>query len=173
MKATRENIKIRIAVPEDAITISILLYEAFKEYKSLYTEKAFAATILGIPKIEERIYNRTTWIALYDNVISGTVSLMHSNGGLYVRSVAVAPPAQGKGLGKALMEHAEEEALKNGFQQLELTTTPFLFEAIRLYENFGFEPGGHEDLYGTPLIKMVKKLKYPVASKNKNNAALQ
>ncbi|HEV8284411.1 MAG TPA: GNAT family N-acetyltransferase [Chitinophagaceae bacterium] len=173
MKTKRENIKIRVAVPEDAMTISILLYEAFNEYKSLYTEKAFAATLLGIPKIEERIYNRTTWIALYDNVISGTISLMNSNGSLYIRSVAVAPPAQRKGLGKALMKHAESEALKKGFQQLELTTTPFLFEAIRLYESLGFEPCGSEDLYGTPLIKMTKILKPAVSVINKNNTALQ
>ena len=41
-----------------------------------------------------------------------------------------------------------------------LTTTPFLNDAIRLYQRWGFTrvPDGDEDLFGTPLFTMAKNL---------------
>jgi GNAT superfamily N-acetyltransferase len=165
------DIKIRLAEKGDELTIAAILYDAFIEYKSLYTVKAFYATILGITKISERIYNKTMWVALYQNVIGGTLSLTPNYDGLYIRSVAVATTLRRNGLGKALMNHAENEAIRLGFGYLELTTTAFLFEAIRLYESFGFEVWGYEDLYGTQLIKMKKDLKPNVAFLSKNTSA--
>ena len=153
------NIVIRLAKDGDAATIASLLHDSFFEYRSLYTEKAFVATTLAISKIQQRIDDRTIWVALLENVISGTISLLPVDGGLYIKSVAVAPAARGKGLGKTLMKHAEHEALKMNLRSVELTTTLFLFEAIKLYDSLGFEPFGFEDLYGTELIKMKKNLK--------------
>lgn len=39
-----------------------------------------------------------------------------------------------------------------------LSMTPFLDRAVRLYEKFGFMRNGDDDLYGTPLIAMEKRL---------------
>ena len=167
------DIMIRLAKAEDGATIASLLHDSFLEYKSLYTEKAFVATTLAISKIQQRIDDRTIWVAWLDNVISGTISLLPVDRGLYIKSVAVAPAARGKGLGKALMKHAEHEALKMNLRTLELTTTPFLFEAIKLYDSLGFEPCGFEDLYGTELIKMKKNLRSDAVLLNKDNSVLQ
>ena len=96
------DIMIRLAKAEDGATIASLLHDSFLEYKSLYTEKAFVATTLAISKIQQRIDDRTIWVALLDNVISGTISLLPVDRGLYIKSVAVAPAARGKGLGKRI-----------------------------------------------------------------------
>ena len=154
-------IVIRVAEFADATSISDLLNEAFSEYKHLYTRKALTATVLGVYKIKERIYNKRTWVVLVDGVINGTISLIPADDTLYIKSVAVAPVARGKGLGKAMMKHAENLALKMKFHYMELTTTHFLTDAIKLYEGFGFEHRGAKDLYGTPLMRMVKDLKSP------------
>jgi ribosomal protein S18 acetylase RimI-like enzyme len=156
----------RLAEPRDELTITTILHDAFIEYKKLYTVKAFYSTILGITKIRERIDSGTMWVALCDGVIAGTISLIPDRKGLYIRSVAVAPTARRKGLGKTLMKHAEQEATGKGLEYLELTTTTFLFEAIKLYQSFGFEECGYEDLYGTPLIKMKKYLIPAIVSLN-------
>jgi len=169
MQNIQNEIEIRLAEPGDEVLIAGVLYNAFAGYKYLYTEKAFDATILGI---KERIDSKTMWVALFKGVIRATLSLTSTKDELYVRSVAVSPIVRRKGLGKALMTHAEGEAIKMGFQQLELTTTAFLFEAIRLYEDLGFERCGFEDLFGTQLIKMKKNLKPTGVSLKKRTNAL-
>jgi hypothetical protein len=47
------------------------------------------------------------------------------------------------------------------YQSLILSTTPFLTDAIRLYEQGGFRRSqeGPQELFGTPLFAMVKELR--------------
>ena len=167
-KNTHLNIVIKLAGSSDATTIARLLVTAFEEYKQLYTKKAFSATTLGPYKIKERIYNQAIWVALFDGVVCGTISLVPDGNTLFIKSVAVAPFARKRGVGKLMMKHAEATALNLGLTFLELTTTPFLCKAIKLYESFGFTARGQKDLYGTPLIRMVKNLKPTHVSSNKN-----
>ena len=161
------QIIIRLADFSDATEIADLLEDSFSEYKNLYTKKAFTETILGVYKIKERVYNKRTWIVSIDGAISGTISLIPANGTLYIKSVAVAPEARRRGLGILMMKHAEHEAGRMRLRYLELTTTHFLSAAIRLYQNLGFEQRGQKDLYGTPLIRMLKDLKPNIFSRNK------
>jgi len=71
------------------------------------------------------------------------------------------PAARGLGLGGLLLRTVEDFALAQSHKRLTLSTTPFLNQAIRLYERSGFQrtsEGPHE-LYGTPLFTMVKALR--------------
>jgi GNAT superfamily N-acetyltransferase len=74
--------------------------------------------------------------------------------------MAVDPTARGDGIGRRLLERAEEYSIRNGFERLFLSTTPFLSSAIRLYEKYGFSRSDEkpDDLFGTPLFTMVKNL---------------
>ena len=153
-----QNWRIRRARYGEEQNICSLLYESFVDYKSLYTENAFTATTLAIDKIRERIDEKIIWVGLLTNVISATVSLQPLGQGMYIRSLAVLTTARKKGLGRQLMRHAEQEAVKRNLLSLELTTTPFLVDAIKLYKACGFEACGCEDLFGTPLIRMKKIL---------------
>ena len=153
------SIKIRLAEYNDAPAIAELLYESFIEYRAMYTEKAFAVTTPRIVEIKDRIGNKIVWVALYNNRIAGTVSIKPRDERLFIRSMAVLPIVRKKGIGKELLKHAEKIALKNNLRYLELTTTPFLADAIRLYESLGFGQNGYDDLYGTSLIRMIKNLK--------------
>ena len=168
MKTGKIMTEIRKAVPEDAAVIVSLLYESFIAYKPLYTEKAFAATIAGQSEIENRIETKTVFIARYNNMTAGTVTLFPHTGRLHIRSMAVRPDARGKGVGIALLNHVQEFACAKEIACLTLRTTAFLSEAIRLYERFGFKQLEYDDLHdlhGTPLIQMIKSLK-PI-TKNK------
>jgi N-acetylglutamate synthase-like GNAT family acetyltransferase len=163
MRRTDSNIKLRLAEVADAGTVAAILYESFIGYKRLYTHKAFEATTLGMRQITQRIKDKKMWVAFYNDVMSATVSLEPADDVMQIRSVAVAPAVRGRGVGWELMVHAEDEARKSQIYSLVLTTTPFLFEAIRLYERFGFKSYGSDDLHGTPLIKMKKIIKPAVA----------
>ena len=157
------------AAPEDAALIASLIYESFEEYRPLYTDKGFAATTPAANEVEERINKKAVWLVLSNDKPAGTVSVFPRGDQLFVRSMAVSPRAQRKGIGKILMEHVHEMAYSNGCSTITLNTTTFLLDAIRLYERFGFERVGIGDLFGTPLIKMAKNLKPAINNKIENN----
>ena len=148
----------RRATIADASAIAALLYKAFVEYRSFYTQEGFDATTPTPNEIERRIAMKAVWVMVDNEKIVGTISLFPRQGELYIRSMAVNPASRGQGIGKMLMNHAHEIAFSSGCMSITLNTTPFLLPAIKLYEQFGFEAVGSGDLFGTPLIKMNKSL---------------
>lgn len=57
----------------------------------------------------------------------------------HVRSVAVLPDAQSRGVGTALMAELHDRARDRGFGAAVLSTTPSLTDAHRFYEERGYE----------------------------------
>lgn len=155
----RTRLKIRTARPDDAAIIAKILAETFAEYKSLYTPEAFAAMTPGADEIEKR-FNEAgeIWVAALSGEIVGTVSVVHRNETLYIRSLAILPAAQGLRIGERLLAEVENYAVAGGFKILTLSTGAFLPRALRLYEKFGFTRRGINDFYGTRLISMEKHL---------------
>jgi ribosomal protein S18 acetylase RimI-like enzyme len=153
--------RIRIAIPDDAPDIASTLHRAFLEFEPLYTPEAFAATISSPDQIRLRLNEGPVWVALQDGVVVGTVSVAPKGDALYIRSMAVDPAARGSGIGRELMKRVEECAVEQGFNRMYLSTTPFLSGAIRLYERCGFvrNDDGPDNLFGTPLFTMEKKLR--------------
>ena len=100
------------------------------------------------------------WIAEHQGHAVGTVAAVPQDSELYMRSLAVRPAAAGSGIGSALIDTVEDFARENSFRQITLSTTPFLADAIRTYERHGFtqEPLGPSELYGTPLLTLIKRL---------------
>ena len=137
-----------------------MLFGAFAEYESLYTPDGFAATAITTGQIAVRMSEGPVWVAVSGERILGTASVTPKGDSLYVRGMAVLPSARGQRIGELLLTHVEQFAARENFRRLTLSTTPFLFRAIRLYEHFGFQrtdEGPHE-LFGTPLFSMQKIL---------------
>ena len=162
MKATPVDsvIQIRRARLEEVETIALVLHASFIEFKAFYTSAAFAATTPTSNQIRERWSEGPVWIAIQNGDIVGTVAAVPKSSGLYVRSMAVHPSARGQGIARQLLQEIESFAVKHHHRRLFLSTTPFLKEAIRLYEHFGFQRSdeGQHELFGTPLFTMVKRL---------------
>lgn len=159
MNSSRK-IQIRLAESRDAQAIASLLAASFAEYKALYTSEGYAATAITSEQVANRISEGPMWVALADERVAGTVSVVVKSGSLYIRGMAVRPSARGQRIGERLLAQVERFAESNGIPRLFLSTTPFLDRAIRLYERWGFrrtDQGSH-DLYGTPLFTMEKIL---------------
>jgi GNAT superfamily N-acetyltransferase len=155
------NIQVRLATVDEAAHVASVLHEAFVEYKSLYTPEAFTATILTADRIRERWSEGPVWVAQLDDRLVGTVAAVLEDDSLYIRSMAVLPNDRGKGVGRLLLEHVERFAATKGARRMLLCTTPFLLQAIRLYEQYGFQriSDGPLELFGTPLFTMKRILK--------------
>ena len=152
--------RLRLAQLSDASPIAALLLDAFMEYKSLYTEGGFAATTPGPDQMVARLQEGPVWVALSNGLVAGTLSVVLKGGDLYLRGMAVLPAARGHAIGQELLQQAEHYATTHKCKRLFLSTTPFLSNAIRLYEQFGFRrtDEGPLDLFGTPLFTMEKIL---------------
>ncbi len=151
---------VRAATLAEAGAIAALLRQAFLAYEPLYTPAAFAATTPTADQIRQRWYEGPVWVALLAPELVGTVAAAPQAQGLYLRSMAVHPQARGQGSGQALLAHVEGYATAHGFKRMYLSTTPFLADAIRLYERCGFARSndGPFDLCGTPRFTMEKLL---------------
>ncbi len=154
------NVQIWMASEKDSAAIAGILKEAFTPFENLYTAEAFDVTILDAERVQKRFAEKgRIWTALKNERIIGTVSAVDEGERLYIRSMAVLPTAQGFGVGRKLLEAVENYAVEEHFEKLFLYTTPFLHEAIRLYEKNGFKRlEDVEGFFGTPLFAMEKIL---------------
>lgn len=155
------GVAIRRASVDDAEAIAATLEAAFGPLRSQYTRAAYAATVPTPDVIQARLAGAATWVAVRGGGIVGTVTARPTLTGVYVQSMAVAPSAQGLGIGRSLLREAAAFASDRSAGRLYLSTTPFLHHAIRLYEAEGFRvvPGeGPSDLHGTPLVTMERPL---------------
>ncbi|MFN2439816.1 MAG: GNAT family N-acetyltransferase [Chitinophagaceae bacterium] len=151
---------IRNAEKDDAVKIAELLDLSFLNYKHLYTIKGYQATTPGPETILKRIGEGMCWVYESKSDIAGTLSSKLTSKGLYLYGMAVHPGYRNQKIGWSLLKEAELFAIKKDIGNMYLSTTPFLYKAIKLYEQFGFlktqEPPF--DLYGTPLFTMEKTL---------------
>ena len=151
---------IRRATAVDAEAIAYLLRDSFREVEPFYTRAGYAATTPDATAVRERLKEGPTWIAEEGGFPVGTVSAVLRDLDLYIRSMAVVPNARGRRLGHSLFAEAFNLAVERHARRICLSTTPFLYGAIRLYESLGFRRAGEppDDLFGTPLFTMAKQL---------------
>lgn len=74
-----------------------------------------------------------------NGAILGLVVLIDEDGHLLLDNIAVAPEAQGKGIGGRLMAFVEAEGLRRGYTELRLYTNEKMTENLTLYPKLGFE----------------------------------
>ena len=159
-ESKRQTLEIRLAIMDDAPSISRVLLQSFIEYKSEYTPDGFAATTPTVVQIKQRLTEGPVWVALLEGTVVATVSAVLQGESLYVRGMAALPLARGHQIGKLLMDSVLDFASEQECKRLFLSTTPFLSRAIALYERLGFvrTVEGPHDLFGTPLFTMERSL---------------
>jgi ribosomal protein S18 acetylase RimI-like enzyme len=153
-------VHVRRATLADADRVADVLRVAFADLELFYTPAAFAATTPSAGQIRERFGEGPVWIAIDARRVVGTVAVVRREPGLYVRRMAVRPDARARGIARMLMREVENHAREVRAPLMYLSTTPFLYSAIRLYESLGFGRTGEppHDLFGTPLFTMAKRL---------------
>ena len=76
------------------------------------------------------------WVA--GEPVTGLIELTETGDSLHVANVAVHPSAQGTGLGRRLMEFAEEQARQRGLTRLDLYTNEVMTENQAIYTHLGY-----------------------------------
>ena len=78
----------------------------------------------------------TTWVT--GSPIIAVLTLYPRDDHLYVENIAVDPSAQGRGLGRALMEFAEREAARRKLSRMALVTHEVMTENQAIYARLGY-----------------------------------
>jgi GNAT superfamily N-acetyltransferase len=132
------QLEVRLAGPGDEETVSRLLLEAFEPFREQYTPGGFADTTADPELVRERMASARVWLAFDGDDAVGTVTALPEPDKIYIRSMAVTPRAQGRGVGQKLLEALEQDARERGFSKMYLYTTFVLPGAQPLYEKNGF-----------------------------------
>lgn len=157
-----DDIEIRKAKNSDIQAIYEVLSEAFEPYKQDYTEEAYYATVISLDEIEKRLKKERTevLVAEYSNKIIGTATItLHKNNDLYIRSMAVRPHIQKKGIGSLILDEIDLRARQKNCTRVSLECYEPLTKAITLYEKCGFRRTGKKRSYhGITIFEMKKEL---------------
>ena len=124
----------RSAIGADAPKVAALVNAAYRHYVE-------RIGILPRPMTDdyaEVIANLQVTVAESHRAIVGVIVLSVDDEGFLIDNVAVDPSHRGKGLGRALLEFAEAEARRAGFDSIHLYTHEKMTENLILYSRIGY-----------------------------------
>ena len=87
---------------------------------------------------ESEIRDHAAFVLESNGQLAGLLILHFDHEGVLLDNVAVLPEFQGLGLGRRLLDFAEEEARKLGFPEITLYTNEVMTENIQLYQRLGY-----------------------------------
>ncbi len=156
------DVEIRKAHYNEIQEICSILSKSFEPYNQYYTEKAYEATVISPHEIEKRVNDEQTdvLVVIYKNKVVGTVSIiMQEKEKLHLRSMAVKPSYQRKGIGSYILEEINRLAREKQVKIISLECFEPLTKAINLYEKFGFRKTGRKrDYNGIRIFEMIKEV---------------
>jgi ribosomal protein S18 acetylase RimI-like enzyme len=151
---TTEESTLRPAEDEDAPIVAALVDAAYGHYVDR----------IGFPPrpmlddYTQVIRHSRVTVAETQATIVGVIVLNADGEGFFIDNVAVHPSQRGRGVGKALLEFAEAEARRAGFDSIYLYTHERMTENIALYSRIGYEEYDRRDQGGFSLVYMRKPL---------------
>jgi len=145
-------VQLRRAVAADAATVRVLTREAYAKWVPLIGRE---------PKpmqadYEAAIARHRIDLAYLDGVLAGLVETVVEPDHLLVENVAVSPAFQGRGIGRALMAHAERLAVSGGYAEVRLYTNQCFTSNIDLYRRLGYRIDREEQLAVGVAVHMSK-----------------
>lgn len=90
--------------------------------------------------------------------LAASIVLTDHDDHLHVDNVAVAPALQGRGLGRALLAFAEDEARRRGFSEVRLYTNAAMTDNLVFYPKLGFTEAARYEQRGFSRVLFVKRV---------------
>lgn len=164
------------ALETDVTALNQLVNSAYRGNSSRRGWTTEADLLDGIrtdePQLLATIQNPAITILKYvqDGELAGCVSLENKGNTLYLGMLTVSPDIQAQGIGKQLLQAAEEFAKAHGCRKITMTVLSTRHELIAFYERRGYQPTGethpfpmNDPNFGLPkqaleFIGMEKKL---------------
>lgn len=148
------RLDIRQAVPADRQAIEEIIRQAYSPY---------------IPRIgrppgpmrddyEALIGKGVVYVAEREGNVQGVLVLIPERDAMLLDNIAVTPSAKGTGLGRSLLQYAENSARAADYRSIRLYTHETMTENIALYSRIGYVETHRAEERGLKRVFMVKRL---------------
>lgn len=129
--------QIRPALPNDADAFADCIRAAYAKYGDSIPDMPDVSA-----GIDQDITDHHVWVADNGTTILGGLVLIVKPPVAKLANIAVHPDAAGRGLGRALIDHAQKQAVLSGCSHMNLTTHVAMPDNVTLYEKLGWTTTG-------------------------------
>ncbi len=105
-----------------------------------------------------RVAEGSAYVFERDDTLCGALVLLDYPDHLLLDNVAIDPACQGQGLGRILIDFAEDEARRRGYGEIRLYTHRTMTENVTMYAALGYEETGRGEQAGYDRVFMRKRL---------------
>ena len=151
---TNNSIRFRPAEPADAAAIRDIVRAAYAKWVSVIGREPLPMRA----DYEKAVAEHPFELAIAEGRIVGMIETLLANDHLWIENVCVAPEAQGRGIGRLLLERAEGKALEAGRTELRLLTNGAFEANVSLYKSQGYKIDREEPFMGGMTVYMSKRL---------------
>ena len=121
--------KIRPASFADLPAIVRIVSDAYR----VYIERIGKPPGPMLDDYSAHIRNHAAWVAEISDQVRGVLILIGETDHLLLDNVAVDPSHHGRGIGRALLNFAEQEAIRRGYSEITLYTHEKMSENLAMY----------------------------------------
>jgi GNAT superfamily N-acetyltransferase len=143
----------RLASQADLPAITTVIAAAYARYRDRMDRPP--APVLA--DYSDAIAAHQVWVT--GQPVAAVLVLVPEHDAMLVENVAVSPAAQGTGLGRRLMEFAEEQAIASGRYRMTLYTNEVMTENLAIYTRFGYRETARHREHGYSRVFMEKDLR--------------
>jgi N-acetylglutamate synthase-like GNAT family acetyltransferase len=147
-------LSLRRATETDVAAIRDLVDAAYGKYVELIGRTPIPMLTDHALAVEEH----DVWVVEDDARIVGVIELAARADHLWIENVAVDPRWQGRGIGRRLLAHAENEARRLSLAELRLLTNERYLANIAMYTHYGYRETHREPHLGTDLVYFSRTL---------------
>jgi ribosomal protein S18 acetylase RimI-like enzyme len=147
-----DNLILRPAQMDDLAAIISLQHAAYAKNRPLLGVEPLPL----LADYREVMADREIWLATEDHLLKGVLILSPEFDGLLIWSVATAPEAEGRGIGRKLLMHAESLAAERQFPFIRLYTGEPLTHNIAWYSRNGYSIEKVEQMKDRRIVHMIK-----------------
>lgn len=148
------SIRLRPAVPADAAAIRDIVRAAYAKWVPVIGREPLPMRADYDKAVAEHPFD----LAVEDDRIVGLIETVLAEDHLWIENVCVAPDAQGRGIGRLLLELAERKAIGAGRAELRLLTNGAFEANVSLYKRQGYVIDREEPFMNGMTVRMSKKL---------------
>lgn len=149
-----DPLPLRTATASDAVVVRALTREAYAKWVPVIGREPKPMTADYAAAVAE---HRIDLLHLGGR-LAGLIEMVPSADHLLIQNVAVSPAAQGRGLGRTLIEHAERVARSLGHAEVRLYTNKLFASNVLLYRALGFAVDREEESSLGVTVYMSKRI---------------
>ena len=148
-------VDIRIAVDADVPAIARVVHDSFAGFIPLIGRAPW-------PMFQDhvaRVAQGAVWVLTEDGAVAGVAVLQFNDDHLFIETIAVAPPHQGQGHGRRLLDFVESEARRRHYDETRLHMHLTMTRNIALYRKRGYTEYARTEEDGYHRVYLRKRLR--------------